>query len=1141
MRQVSGDDEDLQQFMLPEVPGRSDKSPIPEPAELSEAKPSKSVAEDILLLPATGKAKKNHGTSQLPAAAAITFPDPAQSTDNVGESDTSGDRQLAETRATGNGLLLQSARNAVRLRRMNLAVTRFAEHLRRYPNDVDARLELAGALAASGRSDTASQHLEHLLEQFPDNLPLLRRYADMQVQLSNFPKAQVALRELMYHPEYRIDAAIDLARIFAWTNRLNDALRIYEDVLSDVALDSPNRMLKFAELLLDMRRPVEALDLLLPLHETNSTDLVVLKLIVIANARLGDSSSTFDYVSRLQSIEPENTEIRHDLADILFQSGFFRESLLVDQQVLAFEPTNLDSLVRSALANLRLYEVVAAKSKLEAVEQSKRVPKYFRAVAEYHSAVGNHADAIAICQRVLGDLPGDSETRMTLGHAYHRAGQLRRSNHEFGRIVSAASQLGAAADRKLQLAAQLAQARVLAEARRFDEALAVLDGASARSSVGPATLDAYVDVLSKARRYSMAAELVRSALSEASGMVGQEVRLRAMLGLILARRGDYASAIHEFSVAQSGTSEPIAEVVYGTYQAHRMLGHAAEAQRALDRHLSALVSNVYLRVRVAELATQDCDCCLARRMLQPLERICAVNPLISNRLGEACLQCASCEGVCDCAGYFHNALVHSPSNVQAMLGLARLSTRRGLYHQADLHYQQAVRHMPEDTNVLREVARMYRQWKGPDAAVPLYNQALEVASGEHIIESAMNAPHRVAELELEYAELADVAAVVSTEMQGKQLAGWKPMSAIQTFEGAASLEPRNEDSVFEIAQAFSHLNRTHCAIEQYERLLCINPCHREAAIAVERNYLEMQPQLHLIGVHRDQAGRDDLASIRYFTSGALLQFPLGEEDEFLNVGYRRAWYDVPQESELTGDIAMARLQWKPEWPTVVFAQFDYETFDFGIQPRINFDVGTRHRYMENAELRVHLMRQNVIQNRVSIHRDIHRAGGEIGNRWQPSLLLDVDAFYRYWEYSDANAAHEAGLHMGYKLTHGRDQFRWLTAVDYMSYREPAVFSGSGELELVSHPYFAPRDFWYLSAGLEYRRYLGCDTFKGANRHWFELYGGGGIDSEGSGYGEARGELARDFSSRLSMSGYFTLTRSGIYDETEAGGRFTIRF
>ena len=1149
VRQAAHEEEDLSQYILPAAPD-PDAPPSPGAENVQKARLGELIGgrdRFLELGPDIGVGERANGKDKSLPAADVSRPSTIATPDRESltlplptELQHGAANEIVGSH--GDDLLLQSARNAVRLQRMDLAISRFTEFLRRNPNHTDARLEMVSALVAAGHAEQASQEMDFLVEQFPNDPLLLRRYADLQLQLSRFPRAESALRRLMDHTDQRTDAAVDLARVLAWTSRMPEAIRVYEDLLADIEPKTPKRQQQFAELLIDIERLGKALELLSPLHDADPADISVLRLMIIASARMGLVSSTLDYIGRMENVEPTNVAVRYQLADALFQEGFYREALAVDQQVLASDSTNLDSVVRSALCNLRLYEVNAAKSLLDRISAARRIPKYFRALAEYHSVVGNHADAIAICRQVLTSSPSDLETRMSLGHVHHRASQLTRAISEFGRVILAATQSGVPDGRRLLLAAQLAQARVLAESRRFDEAIGVLEMARGGAANERAILDTQIDVLSRARRYPQAVQLVRSALSTGRlRLRRREARLRATLGLLLARDGQYAAALQEFVAVRPLVEQPTAELVYGSYQAQRMLGNSEEARAVLNTHLSALLSNTYLRVRIAELATEDCDCCLAREMLQHLAQRCFGNPLISNRLGEACLQCASCQQVCHCATYFGNSLAHSPSNVQAMLGLARTHVRRGEYRAADAHYEQACRHMPDDINLIREIARLHSQWKGADGSVPYYEQGLQMMSGEHLVEVAAHNPHQVPELEAEYADLQDVSAVVSTEMQGKLFSGWRPLSAIDAFDTVVLLEPRNEDSPFEMGQAYSQLNRTHCAIDQYERLLCVNPCHREAAIAIERNYLEMQPQIHSFSRYAEQSGRSDLATISHFTTGALLQFPLGEEDEFLQLGYRRAWYEPPGDSQLIGGVATARLQWKPDWALLLFGQADYETYDYGLQPRVNYDVGAQYRYLENAAVRLHLQQQNVIQNRLSIRRDVYRYGGEVGNLWTPCAPLEIDTYYRYWEYSDDNTAHEAGVHTGYKLTYGHDQFRWLTNLDFMTYRDPEVFAGDGSLEMAVHPYFAPRDFFYLSAGLEYRRYLSCDIFKGADRHWFELYGGGGIDSEGNGYGEARGELARDFSNRLSVSGFFTLARSGVYDATHLGSRVTVRF
>ena len=461
------------------------------------------------------------------------------------------------TRDAKQELLLQSARNAVRLGQKELAIERFTEYVRLNPGDSEARLEFAGLLADAGRSQAASAQIEHLLKQNPDDLAFLRRYADMQIQLSSFAKAENALIRLVEHPEYRVDAAVDLARVFAWTSRTDDALTIYDEILRDVELVNPKRKLQFAELLTDIQRPSEALTLLLELHEATPMDLHILELIILASARTGNTNATFDYISRLASLEPENVEKRYDLANKLYEGQFYRESLLVDQQVLTFDPANKISLVRSALSNLKLFEVSAAKAMLDGVPASQADAKYQRALSEYHSVIGEHADAIAICRRVLIEDPSDLETRISLGHALHRAGQLMRSAHELGRVVEEASQAGVADGPLMAIRAQLAQATVLAEARRFDEAIAVLELAAESRGYQDAILDTYIVVLSKARRYGEAVQAVRAAIAESLGQTYRELQLRGKLGLLLARNGEYPAAIQELTAVDTFASRTI--------------------------------------------------------------------------------------------------------------------------------------------------------------------------------------------------------------------------------------------------------------------------------------------------------------------------------------------------------------------------------------------------------------------------------------------------------------------------------------------------------------------------------------------------------------------------------------------------------
>ena len=1038
-------------------------------------------------------------------------------------------------------LLLQAARNAWQLDDRELALERFTEYLQRYPEDAEVRLEFSGILSSEGQAANGVRHLEHLLQQYPDNLAVLRRFADLQMQLSNFAKAEPVLDRLLQSAAHRVDAAVDLARVYANTNRRQAAVQVYEQILSGGARENTKRMKRYAQLLLDIRRPAEALELLWDLRQQEPVSLEVQQLLVLATARAGHRASTFEALERMQSLEPEDRKTRLRFAQQLFGEGHYRESRLVDQQILAFEPGNPESLIRSANASLLLYEPLLAKAALAGVRSDVTDPNFVRTQAAYHSLVGEHADAISLCRRLLAERPDDLRTRLVLGDVYLRASQLERSIDAFASVRAAALEPGVPNATALRVDATLSNARALAEAHRFDEALALLETSDFPAGASDGRLDTYLAVLSKARRYGLAVGHVRRALADALGDTGREIRLRSQLGLLLARNGQYASALQELAVAEQMADEPLPEAVYGKYQAYKMLGEHERMRSVFDEYLGPFGADAFLRVRVAELATEDCDCCLARSALEPLDSLCDANPFIANRLGAACSMCATCEAAPSCAGYFQRALVASPNNVQALLGAGRTFARTKNYSQAYCYFQKAEAYLPHDLNLKREIGRMLRDWKGPEEASRIYDQALALTSTAPLLEAAKQDPSSLPELKQEYEQRADYGAAIAGEKAGKQHAGWKPLSAVSVFEGVSWMEPHNEDAVFEIGQAFSQLERTYCAIQRYEQLLCMNPCHREAAVALDRNRREVSPQLHLFTRYRSQKGRQNLSTIDHFGVGAIMQYPLGDENEFLQIGYNRVTYAPPGATQLDGHVAMGRVQWKPVWPVLIFSEFDYEVYDYGFSPRWTFDVGSKFRYIENAEFRVHLRQENVIQNRVSIYRNVHRWGPEIGHFWQPTSRLEVDALVRYWEYSDDNASNEGGIHTGYQLTFGRDRLRWLTDFDWMAYRNETVFGDPNDLETVSHPYFAPDLFWFVSGGFEHRHYFGCDTFKAGNRRWIEGYAGGRLDSDGVGYLAFRGEFNWDYFSRLSSSGYFEYLTSDTYTNGEAGLRVTLRY
>lgn len=1041
-------------------------------------------------------------------------------------------------------LLLQSARNAAQSQDLKAANDRFLMYLKKNPENAEVRFEFAGILAKMGRLNAAASQFEHLRAQAPGDPRYIRSYVDLLLQLNDNARAEPLLQQLIQYPDHQNRAAIELARIYSSTQRKRDAIAIYEKFLQYQFPKNADDQLKLAQLLNEINLPDRALEVLTTLDATNPMNARVVRELIIASARVGDPSTTMGYVDQLQNIQPENIGLRDQLAKQLHDEGFYQSALMVDQQILVFDPGYRDSLIRTANAHLQLYDPNSAIGILKSFAGHQADPEFLAAQGEYHSMLGEHADAFASYQRVLSENPDHVVARMGLGNAMMRSGQYRRAAAEFSKIQSYCGPCNGT--NQVYLAAQLARARALARAGMYCEAAEIVQSVNAGCELAnrDQVVDASLDVLSLAKNYSVGIELARNALNQACGRTRREAQLRSKLGLLMVRGGKYAAGLKEFEALEEFNTQITPERIYGTYRAHHQLGNPEAARESLFDHFGLLSNDTYLRVRVAELANEDCDCCLAQEVLSHLSRICGTNPMVGNRLGEACLQCTSCETTGNCAGYFQQVLEASPTNVQAMSGLARLYTRQGNFCEANRFYQRALQHTPENIGLIRESARMLNQWQGPQAASQMYNRATVISSGTELYDIAQASPGRVAELEQDYRSLSAMNSMVATEQTAKRLGSWRPLSAIQSFEGLAALEPTNEDALFEIAQGHSNLNRTYCAIESYQRLLAINPCHTEAKIALLRNQLELRPRATFFGDYRHERGRQDLVNIDRDIFGARLEFPIRDEDEFISVGYRQEVYRPSGAQQTVADVPFIRFQFKPIWPLLAWAQFDFNSFDRFDQfneDRINFDVGFNYRYFENAKIRMRAMQENVFQNSESIYQDIYRTGFEVGHFWQPTQRFTVDAFLRYWSYSDDNEAIMGGIYTGYTLREGRRQVRWLTNFHAMFFDEGTIRFFEPFLDDALHPYFSPEDFGFVTGGLEWRNLCSCNSFKGGNQRWLQLFAGGRIDSEGAGYLISRGEYYHDISNRFTFRAYGELVRSSVYDLSNIGIELTRRF
>ena len=519
------------------------------------------------------------------------------------------------------------------------------------------------------------------------------------------------------------------------------------------------------------------------------------------------------------------------------------------------------------------------------------------------------------------------------------------------------------------------------------------------------------------------------------------------------------------------------------------------------------------------------------------------------------------------AGDFGFVLSNHPANSRARLGLARSLWAKFDYYHADEQYGLYLADLPGDLNAGRERARVADAWRGHSAASPQYAALAKQFDADGAVAAALTAPGDlfagpgsdpfgipggavVPALDAEYEALGTAAAIVSTERFAKSLRTHRPRAAGPILRGLIELEPGNQDARFDLAQTLGYRGYTRAAEREYLDLLALNPCHTEARVALERHRLWRRPAAFTEYSHLELDGRDGLADIRRddYTVGGRLVF--GDAGESLTAKYTHTVFEPPrrpgERERIHGEIGSLRFARRIRgdlsgWAQLNVEEYDDEAFD----TRPTFDAGIAWVTPHEATVRAFGFLENIALNRESLRQDIHRGGVQTDFLWLPTRRWQLDGFYRFSSYSDDNAAHEGGLHNGFILRPGRRQVRLRADADFAAFREftiPGPPDGFGRNVRGSvHPYFSPDYFAFGTLGLEWKHWLSCDTFLGANAVWYELYAAARFDSDSESYGLLTARLNWDVTNQLTLTADTGIIRGEIFDETRARAYAEWRF
>src|SRR5205823_5202830 len=192
------------------------------------------------------------------------------------------------------------------------------------------------------------------------------------------------------------------------------------------------------------------------------------------------------------------------------------------------------------------------------------------------------------------------------------------------------------------------------------------------------------------------------------------------------------------------------------------------------------------------------------------------------------------------------------------------------------------------------------------------------------------------------------------------------------------------------------LRQTRNALPEFSRALEIDPQHRESLIAQERASLELAPQVASNFDFFHQRGRDGLAAIDRVKYGTALIWPYGDENEWVRLGFARAYYKPSDDRGLDGNILTAGVQKKfLDNRVLVHGLGNLEQYEDRIRTRVTYDAGLDYDVCDLLRLRATSFLDNVVENGESVRQDIHRIGLTTGADLHLTRYWNLGGTFRY--------------------------------------------------------------------------------------------------------------------------------------------------
>jgi tetratricopeptide (TPR) repeat protein len=1060
-------------------------------------------------------------------------------------------------------ILLGAARNAVKQKEWDKALTRFDEVFRRYGEDPDVRAEYAGVLVQAGRPRDALRSYAQAVAARPADRKIRVNFGDVAVAARDYTTAITQFRKAL---DLRPDdpaVAVRLARAYVFDGDPARAQDVFDKKLKQVHPEDEDAPVQLPALLVDLGRPAEALTFIDAVLQARPTDPEVLAARVRALARLGERGKALDSLEALATKAPNAQTVWQEVAESLYGVEDFEVAAAAFDLILRTDPTNVHALIGSARTHVELFRPQLARAILDGLQPPpEALRKYRLAWAEYHRQVGEWAEAREHYRAILEADPADPEARLGLAGVYERAREDEKAKAEYAKIPT-----GTGYGRRARLAISF----ILTLQRKFAEACELPKAMVAEHPGDAAATAQFVRGLAKAGKIDQAVSIGRSYLvNNPRNEIGQTA-VRLSLGRAYLDGRKPQAAVRVYEQLLNRPSGRVPEAYYGMARALGMSGDADRARHAIGVALTAAGGDTRNRVMLADLFANDFDDATALGFLLEVTKADPDNLAALTRLAEVQGRLARPDGdIRQAAATAREVLAQSPTNAPARLALARDLSIAQDWSGAITEYERLLATDPDLFVPQRERARAlysgnefgsgaaaYMRLQTPAADEQLYASLCGLAQRDPRVALMLGpylaapGPGRMVKAEVSKAVgslgdpelsaaltniLLDYEARSTEQMLAKlegdvKDRGWRPYDTIVAAKTALDVEPANTSLWFDLGQAQSTLRQTRAAIGTYADQLTIDPREREAQIAMNRAGMELQPQLRLYPDIFGQRGRDGLAQIVRMRHLMGIRVPFGDEVEFCEVGYGHLLYRPTDDPKLEGDLLYGRVQGRHTDRLLAYAQVNLESYRDRIQDRPTFDAGLVYDCADDLRLRGSTFLENVVENGESMRQDIYRYGMRLGADFLHSRRWRATGTYTVGNYSDDNLYHDLYLTSEHTLCFAPRQLKAVFTADIWGYQESPVLPTADPnfLPGTVHPYFAPDLFAYTEARIEWTQWLSRDYFAHADQCWYSFQYGVGLDSDLNHYQTFRALFQYDVKTWLSVGAEAKASLSPVYD------------